>query len=72
MASVRGRASPSNRITVDRRTTAWTIADSPKPTTSAQRISQVIDPAMANACTIASNTLLNIPTGGISDRRRNR
>jgi hypothetical protein len=63
MASVRGRSSPSKPITVDRRTTAWTIADSPKPTTSAQRISQVIDPAMANACTIASTTFPLYPWG---------
>ena len=48
-ASVRGRASPSSRTTVDLRTTAWTTADSANPRISAQVISQVIDPVMDSA-----------------------
>src|SRR5260370_37624524 len=49
MASVLGRSSPSTGMIVLRRTTACTTADSVKPRISAQRISQVIDPAMARA-----------------------
>src|SRR6476661_6156886 len=49
MAKVRGRSSPSNPTIVDLRTTACTTADSAKPRINAHRISQVIDPARANA-----------------------
>ena len=48
-ASVTGRSSPSRRITVDRRITAWTTADSAKPSISDQVICQVIEPASASA-----------------------
>jgi hypothetical protein len=33
---------------------AWTIADSPKPSISAQVISQAIDPVISRACPMAS------------------
>ena len=46
----RGESLPSNRITVARRTTACTTADSTNPRISAQRISHVIAPAIASAC----------------------
>ena len=49
-ASVRGRSSPSSRTTVDRRTTAWTTADSANPRISAHVICHVIDPVMDRAC----------------------
>ena len=52
-ASVRGRASPSSRTIVDRRTTAWITAESANPRISAQVISQVIDPVMDSAWTTA-------------------
>jgi hypothetical protein len=61
-ASVRGRSSPSSRTTVDRRTTACTTAESVKPRISAQVTSQVIEPAMDNACPIAS---MNPPLSGV-------
>src|SRR5689334_9705323 len=49
-ASARGESSPSSRTTVARRTSACTTADNANPRISAQRISQVIDPAIASAC----------------------
>ena len=52
-ASVRGRSSPSSRVTVDFLTRACTIADSPNPRISAQVTSHVIDPAMDSACSTA-------------------
>src|SRR6266545_4681075 len=48
-ASALGESSPSSRTTVSRRTTACTTADRKKPRISAQRISHVIDPAIARA-----------------------
>src|SRR4029078_738229 len=57
-ARVRGRSSPSNPTIVDLRTTACTTADSAKPRINAHRISQVMDPARANACPIAPITEL--------------
>jgi len=54
---VRGLALPSSRTTVDRRTTAWMTADSANPRISAQVISQVIDPVMDRAWTIAGTAL---------------
>src|SRR6516225_5041901 len=61
-ASVLGRSSPSSRVTVWRRTTAWTTADSVNPRISDQVICQVIDPASARAWPSASTT-------GIADFR---
>ena len=52
-ASVRGRSSPSSRMTVDFLTRAWIIADSANPRISAQVISHVIDPVMDSACRTA-------------------
>lgn len=60
--SVRGRSSPSSRTTVDLRTTACTIADSPNPRTSAQAISQVIAPVMDSACQMAC---MGCPQGAV-------
>ena len=57
-ARVRGRSSPINPTIVDLRTTACTTADRAKPRINAHRISQVIDPARANACPIAPITEL--------------
>src|SRR5262249_56000932 len=48
-ASVLGRSSPSSRMTVSRRMTAWITADNVKPRISDQVICQVIDPATAKA-----------------------
>src|SRR4051794_26381227 len=48
--SAPGRSLPSARTTLSRRTTACTTADRAKPRISAQRISQVIAPAIARAC----------------------
>ena len=58
IARVLGRSSPSIRVIVSRRTTAWTTADRVKPRINAQRISQVIDPAVARAAPAALITLL--------------
>src|SRR6266567_3198255 len=58
MASVRGRLSPSSRTIDSRRTTACTMADRPKPRIRAQRISQVIEPAIARACSAACQALI--------------
>ena len=52
MVSERGESVPISLTTVDRRTTACTTADRAKPRISAQRISHVIEPAMANASTM--------------------
>src|SRR6202034_1883897 len=67
IASVRGRASPSSRATVDLRTTAWIIADSANPRIRAQVICQVIDPVMDRAWTIACMAFpsLHLACGGL-------
>ena len=57
-ARVRGRSSPIRDTIVERRTTACTTADSAKPRISAHRISQVIEPASANAWPMAASALL--------------
>src|SRR5205814_3768240 len=49
-ARAAGESLPNARTTVSRRTTACTVADSANPRISAHRISQVIDPAIVNAC----------------------
>jgi len=49
----RGRSSPISRITVARRTTAWTTVERKNPRIRAHRISQVIDPASDSACPMA-------------------
>ena len=56
-ARVRGRSSPIRLTIVERRTTACTTADRAKPRMSAHRISQVIEPVKANACSMAPSTL---------------
>src|SRR5215831_18039715 len=63
-ASVFGRSSPSSRMTVWRRTTAWTTADSVNPRISDQVICQVIDPASARAWPSASTTRIAAFRGG--------
>ncbi len=81
-ARVRGRSSPIRDTIVERRTTACTTADRAKPRISAHRISQVIDPASANAWPMAASALLwpswldskhtlwgYLPTGGICQAR---
>jgi hypothetical protein len=65
-ASVRGRSSPIRRTIVDFRTAACTTADKANPRINAHRTSQVIDPAKASACPIASMmTSSPIPIGGM-------
>src|SRR2546427_6000517 len=56
MPSERGESSGSSRLISDLDTTAWTTAESPKPSTSAQRISQNIENAKCSASTIAPGT----------------
>jgi len=65
MARVFGRSSPSSRYTDSRRTTACTIAESPKPRISAQRISQAIEPAMPSAAHTCVIVPPSIPQMGI-------
>src|SRR5689334_17211843 len=71
-ARVRGRSSPNRDTIVERRTTACTTADSAKPRISAHRISQVIDPASANAWPTAASALLItvLPYRGIRRARK--
>ena len=57
-ASVLGESFPSSRSTVDRRTSAWTIADRENPRMSDHSISQVIPPAIVRACPSASSALM--------------
>src|SRR5439155_27273595 len=67
--SVRGESSGRSRLISDFETTAWTIADNPKPRTSALRISQDI----ANAKLIAAPIAVAIPvmvTSFASERDR--
>src|SRR3989442_1319325 len=67
--SVRGESSGRSRLISDFETTAWTIADNPKPRTSAHRISQDI----ANAKLIAAPIAVAIPvivTSFASERDR--
>ena len=66
VASVRGRSSPSNLTIVDLRTNACTTADRKNPRINAHKISQVIDPASANACPIAP---MSTPASPESRRR---
>src|SRR5499425_2630511 len=63
-ASVLGRSSPSSRMTVWRRTTAWTTADSVNPRISDQVICQVIEPASVRAWPSASTTRIAALRGG--------
>jgi hypothetical protein len=49
IARVFGRSSPSSLTMVSRRTTPWTRAERANPRISAQRISQVIEPARSRA-----------------------
>src|SRR4051794_8139131 len=65
LASVAGRSSPSMRVMVSRRTTAWTIADSVKPRTNDQVICQVIDPAIVKASPRSERTevISSLPSG---------
>src|SRR5438876_8635042 len=67
--SVRDESSGRSRLISDFETTAWTIADNPKPRTSAHRISQDI----ANAKLIAAPIAVAIPvmvTSFASERDR--
>jgi hypothetical protein len=48
-ASVFGRSSPSSRVMVWRRITAWTTPDKAKPKISDQVTCQAIDPATPRA-----------------------
>src|SRR5215470_12744708 len=63
-ASVLGRSSPSSRMTVSRRMTAWITADNVNPRISDQVICQVIDPASARAWPSASTTGIAAFRGG--------
>src|SRR5213594_4353273 len=54
--SVRGESSGRSRLISDFETTAWTIADNPKPRTSAHRISQNIANAKPRAAPSAVST----------------
>src|SRR3989442_12448284 len=54
--SVRGESSGRSRLISDFETTDWTIADNPKPRTSAHRISQDIANAKPRAVPIAVST----------------
>src|SRR6058998_209562 len=56
ISSVRVESSGRSRLIADFETTAWTIADNPKPRTSAQRISQDIANAKPRAAPIAVST----------------
>jgi len=60
----RGRSSPISRITVARRTTAWTTAERKNPRIRAHRISQVIDPVSDSACPMALISARSVSIAG--------
>jgi hypothetical protein len=55
---------------VDLRTTACTTADRTNPRINAHKISQVMDPASANACPIALTTAPRVGAGSSCPKPR--
>src|SRR5437773_9067815 len=68
--SVRGESSGRSRLISDFETTAWTIADNPKPRTSAHRISQNIANAKPRAAPIAVSTPAMVTSSVPGSRHR--
>ena len=69
-ASVLGLSSPSSRVMVWRRTSAWTTADKMNPRINDQTISHVIVPATARAWPTASRMLMTRMSIGTAPARR--
>src|SRR6058998_768344 len=68
--SVRGESSGRSRLISDFETTAWTIADNPKPRTSAHRISQNIANAKPRAAPSAVSTPAMVTSSVPGSRHR--